>query len=107
MSSDIKGCKKGKDQMSGEIVLSLIFVDSNQEIVPIRRAHLKANGIGLCDEYPSIRYPGALGHHGYDRKIELSVNSFGGAEGVKFEEQAKIIETGVEFLQTYAYETQL
>ena len=74
-----------------------------------------AHGIGLCDEYPSIRYPEDVDHHGYDGTIEAGmtlcveayVGAEGGREGVKLEEQVVITETGAEALSTYRYEDAL
>ena len=51
---------------------------------PLRYGVL-AHGIGLCDEYPSIRYPEDAKHHGYDGCLEqgmtLCVEAYVGAEG--------------------------
>ncbi len=44
-----------------------------------------AHGIGLCDEYPSIRYPEDVERHGYGGQLEvgmtLCVEAYIGAEG--------------------------
>ena len=32
-----------------------------------------AHGVGLCDEYPSIRYPEDVAHHGYDGHLEVGM----------------------------------
>ena len=71
-----------------------------------------AHGVGLCDEYPSIRYPEDLDACGYSGVIEpgmtLSVEAYigetGGREGVKLEEQILITETGTKTLSSYPFE---
>jgi Xaa-Pro aminopeptidase len=73
------------------------------------------HGVGLADEYPSIKYWPDFPGRGYDGTVEpgmtLCVESFtgaeGGREGVKLEEQVLITETGVEVLSEYPFETQL
>ena len=67
------------------------------------------HGVGLCDEYPSIPYPGDEKKGGYDGVLEpgmcLCFESYigreGGTEGVKVERQAVITDTGVEVLDTF------
>ena len=74
-----------------------------------------AHGVGLCDEYPCIRYPEDVTHYGYGGQIEvgmiLSVEAYigaeGGREGVKLEEQVVITEKGAEALSCYPYEADL
>ena len=74
-----------------------------------------AHGVGLCDEYPHIAYPGDLLDHGYDGVIEpgmtLCLESYvgaqGGAEGVKLEQQVLVTDTGVELLSTFPFEESL
>ena len=71
-----------------------------------------AHGIGLCDEYPCIRYPEDVEKHGYDGTLEVGmtlcveayVGAEGGREGVKLEEQIVITETGTEILSRYPFE---
>jgi Xaa-Pro aminopeptidase len=71
-----------------------------------------AHGIGLCDEYPCIRYPEDVEKHGYDGTLEVGmtlcveayVGAEGGREGVKLEEQIVITETGAEILSRYPFE---
>ncbi|MEM7194010.1 MAG: dimethylsulfonioproprionate lyase DddP [Pseudomonadota bacterium] len=73
------------------------------------------HGVGLCDEYPSIRYPEDVEHHGYDGVVEpgvaLCVEAYvgevGGKEGVKLEDQVVITEDGAENLTTYPFESRL
>ncbi len=70
------------------------------------------HGVGLADEYPSIKHAVDFAEKGYDAVIEpgmvLCVESFigvdGGREGVKLEEQVIVTETGVEHMSTYPYE---
>ncbi|MEN0041412.1 MAG: Xaa-Pro peptidase family protein [Pseudomonadota bacterium] len=73
------------------------------------------HGIGLCDEYPSIRYAVDHEHHGYDGVLEpgmcVCVESYvgrhGGHEGIKLEDQCLITETGYEVLSRYPWDTRL
>ena len=82
-----------------------------EEFIP-QRYGVVAHGIGLCDEYPSIRYPQDVEHHGYSGEIEVGmtlcieayVGAVGGAEGIKLEEQVVITETGAEVLSSYPFE---
>lgn len=70
------------------------------------------HGVGLCDEYPSIRYPEDYASDGYDGVlrpgmvlcVEAYVGAVGGREGVKLEDQVLITETGYENLTHYPYE---
>jgi Xaa-Pro aminopeptidase len=67
------------------------------------------HGVGLCDEYPSVRYPEDIEACGYDGHfepgmcvcIESYVGRAGGREGVKLERQAVVTETGVELLDRF------
>lgn len=71
------------------------------------------HGVGLADEYPSIKHAADFDTKGYDGVLEpgmvLCVESFigveGGKEGVKLEEQVIITETGCERMSTYPFET--
>ena len=70
------------------------------------------HGVGLADEYPSIRHGPDFAAKGYDGMLEegmtLCVESFigveGGKEGVKLEEQVLITGDGIEQLSSYALE---
>lgn len=72
------------------------------------------HGVGLCDEYPSIRHLGDF-EKGYDGMLEsgmvLCVESYIGAvgarEGVKLEEQVLVTESGVERLSSYPLQLEL
>lgn len=71
-----------------------------------------AHGVGLCDEYPSIKYPEDHAAAGYDGElepgmvvcVEAYVGEEGGRSGVKLEEQALVTETGYELLSSYPFE---
>ena len=85
-----------------------------QEYRPLRYGVL-AHGVGLCDEYPCVRYPEDVDAHGYSGAfepgmtlcVEAYIGAVGGLEGVKLEEQVLITETGCETLSTYRYEDAL
>lgn len=70
------------------------------------------HGVGLCDEYPSIRYPEDVASFGYDGVLEPGmvvcteayIGAVGGREGVKLEDQILITETGFENLTNYPFE---
>jgi Xaa-Pro aminopeptidase len=70
------------------------------------------HGVGLADEYPSIKYWPDFANKGYDGVLEpnmtLCVESFIAApdsrEGVKLEEQVLITENGAERLSRYPLE---
>lgn len=74
-----------------------------------------AHGVGLCDEYPCVRYPEDVEAHGYDGSfapgmtlcVEAYVGAVGGKEGVKLEEQVLVTETGCEVLSRYPFEESL
>lgn len=71
-----------------------------------------AHGVGLCDEYPSVRYPEDVEHHGYGGSFEVGmtlcveayVGAVGGHDGVKLEEQVVVTDKGAVPLSTYRYE---
>lgn len=73
------------------------------------------HGIGLCDEYPCVRYPEDLEHHGYlgvlepgmTLCVEAYVGAVGGREGVKLEDQILITENGFENLTRFPFEREL
>ena len=81
---------------------------------PLRYGVL-AHGVGLCDEYPSVRYPEDVDAHGYSGSfvpgmtlcVEAYVGAVGGQEGVKLEEQVVVTETGCTPLSHYPYEKAL
>jgi Xaa-Pro aminopeptidase len=71
-----------------------------------------AHGVGLCDEYPAIRYPEDVDTHGYSGAFEVGmtlpveayIGAVDGQEGVKLEEQILITDTGAVPLSCYPYE---
>ncbi len=75
----------------------------------------KYHGVGLCDEWPSIKYPIDWEERGYDGVLEpgmmLCVEAYigatGGADGVKLEDQVLITETGVESLTNCPFDEEL
>lgn len=73
------------------------------------------HGVGLCDEYPSIRYPEDVDECGYDLELQpgmaLCVEAYVGAEngheGVKLEDQVIITDDGYENLTRFPFEQNL
>ena len=73
------------------------------------------HGIGLCDEFPSIKHWVDFETKGYDGVLQenmtLCVESYigadGGREGVKLEEQVRITKDGVEQLSSYPLDADL
>ncbi|MCQ9427495.1 Xaa-Pro peptidase family protein [Pseudomonas sp. LJDD11] len=71
------------------------------------------HGVGLCDEYPCIRYPEDFESHGYAGVLEpgmaLCVEAYigevGGKDGIKLENQLLVTETGCEVLTHYPFES--
>ncbi len=80
-----------------------------------QRYSVMMHGVGLCDEYPCIRYPEDLAGHGYAGElqtgmvlcVEAYIGALGGKEGVKLEDQVLITETGYENLTHYPFEDSL
>ena len=78
---------------------------------PLRYGVL-AHGVGLCDEYPSVRYPEDVEAHGYGGRFEVGmtlcveayIGAVSGHDGVKLEEQVLITDSGAVPLSTYRYE---
>lgn len=73
------------------------------------------HGVGLCDEYPSIKHFGEFELHGSDGVVlpgmtlcvESYIGASGGHEGVKLEEQILITEDGHEKLSRYPLQLEL
>ena len=73
------------------------------------------HGVGLCDEYPAIRYREDFESYGYDGLIEPGmvicveayVGEVGGKNGVKLEDQVLITENGYENMTKYPFEEAL
>lgn len=84
------------------------------EFIP-QRYSSKYHGVGLCDEWPSIKYPIDFEERGYDGVlepgmmlcVEAYVGAVGGANGVKLEDQVLITESGVENLTTCPFDEKL
>lgn len=80
-----------------------------------QRYGVMMHGVGLCDEYPCIRYPEDVEAYGYDGMlepgtalcVEAYIGAVGGKEGVKLEDQVIITEDGVENLTQYPFEEKL
>lgn len=93
------------------------FFDVSKNCWPIpeefvsNRYSVLMHGVGLADEYPSLKHSIELPGYAYDGVIEpgmtLCVESFigshGGREGVKLEEQILVTETGVERISSYPF----
>lgn len=70
------------------------------------------HGVGLCDEYPCIRYPEDLDSYGYEGElqagmtlcVEAYIGAVGGKDGIKLENQLLITEDGFEDLTRYPFE---
>ncbi len=85
-----------------------------QEFIPLRYGS-KMHGVGLCDEWPSIRYEmdWRAGQYDYELEpgmmlcVEAYVGAVGGREGVKLEDQVLITEDGFENLTTYPWDARL
>ncbi|MBC6405718.1 MAG: aminopeptidase P family protein [Rhodospirillales bacterium] len=97
--------------------LSLKGDNLSDEFAP-RRYCVKFHGIGLCDEFPSIRYSqdfvAGVYRDGYDHlqpgmtlTVEAYIGAVGGREGVKLEDQVLITETGIENLTSQPFDADL
>lgn len=70
------------------------------------------HGVGLCDEYPALRYPEDFETSGYDGVlepgmclcVEVYFGEVGGPCGVKLEDQVVITDSGYENLTRYPFE---
>ena len=68
------------------------------------------HGIGLCDEWPQIRYPTDGGEEGgiFEKNMTITLESYigkvGGKEGVKLEQQYLIGENGLELMSHHPLE---
>ena len=68
------------------------------------------HGIGLCDEWPMIRYPtdGGQREGSFEKNMTVTVESYigkvGGKEGVKLEQQYLVGENGLELMSHHALE---
>ncbi|MEM9783829.1 MAG: Xaa-Pro peptidase family protein [Pseudomonadota bacterium] len=79
-----------------------------------QRYGVKYHGVGLCDEYPAIRYPEDWSG-GYDGVlepgmclcVEVYYGEVGGPLGIKLEDQVVITETGYENLTRFPFDPRL
>lgn len=77
-----------------------------------QRYSVMFHGVGLCDEYPCIRYPEDLDSYGYEGElqagmvlcVEAYVGEVGGKDGIKLENQLLVTDTGCELLSHYPFE---
>ena len=73
------------------------------------------HGVGICDEYPAIRYREDFESYGYHGVVEAGmvfcveayVGELGGKNGVKLEDQVLITEDGYENMTKYPFEETL
>ena len=74
------------------------------------RYSVMVHGIGLCDEWPAIRYPTDGGEKSgtFQKNMTITVESYigkvGGKEGVKLEQQYLIGENGLELMSHHPLE---
>ena len=74
------------------------------------RYSVMVHGIGLCDEWPSIRYPTDGGDKGgiFRKNMTITIESYigkvGGKEGVKLEQQYLVGENGLELMSHHPLE---
>jgi len=74
------------------------------------RYSVMVHGIGLCDEWPAIRYPtdGGESSGTFQKNMTITVESYigklGGKEGVKLEQQYLIGENGLELMSHHPLE---
>ena len=74
------------------------------------RYSVMVHGIGLCDEWPAIRYPTDGGERNgvFQKNMTITVESYigkvGGKEGVKLEQQYLIGENGLELMSHHPLE---
>jgi len=77
-----------------------------------QRYSVMFHGVGLCDEYPCIRYPEDLDSYGYEGElqagmvlcVEAYVGEVGGKDGIKLENQLLVTDSGYELLSHYPLE---
>ena len=74
------------------------------------RYSVMVHGIGLCDEWPAIRYPTDGGERAgtFQKNMTITVESYigkvGGKEGVKLEQQYLVGENGLELMSHHPLE---
>ena len=82
-----------------------------EEFVKLRYG-VKMHGVGLCDEWPSVRYPQDYQEGAYEYAlepgmaicVEAYIGAVGGREGVKLEDQVIITEDGYENITKFPFE---
>lgn len=70
------------------------------------------HGVGLCDEYPCIRYPEDVESYGYEGElqagmalcVEAYIGEVGGRDGIKLENQLLVTDDGYEVLTRYPFD---
>ena len=68
------------------------------------------HGIGLCDEWPQIKYPADGGQRegNFEKNMSITVETYigkgGGKEGVKLEQQYLVGENGLELMSHHPLE---
>ena len=80
-----------------------------------QRYGVKMHGVGLCDEWPAIRYPDDWVPDAFDYVVEpgmaltaeVYVGEVGGREGVKLEDQLVVTENGVENITRAPFDPRL
>ena len=74
------------------------------------RYSVMVHGIGLCDEWPAIRYPTDGGERNgfFEKNMTITVESYigkvGGKEGIKLEQQYLVSENGLELMSHHPLE---
>lgn len=104
-----------------QIKPGMTFHELTQRSLPLPEAYVAqrygslAHGAGLCDEWPSIKYPMDFEQRGYDGVIEpgmvLCVEAYigevGGPDGIKLEDQLLVTEQGTENLTRCPFDEKL
>ena len=75
----------------------------------------KFHGVGLCDEWPAIKYPIDWEERGYSGEleagmmlcVEVYLGEVGGPDGIKLEDQLLVTESGVENLTQCPFDEKL
>lgn len=75
----------------------------------------KFHGVGLCDEWPAIKYPVDWEERGYTGEleagmllcVEVYLGEVGGPDGIKLEDQLLVTENGVENLTRCPFDEKL
>ena len=114
-------CKRARSQLQRDRNAALIkagttFEEFTQKswVLPEEyypnRYSVMVHGIGLCDEWPAIRYPTDGGDRNgiFEKNMTITVESYigklGGKEGVKLEQQYIVKENGLELMSKHPLE---